>query len=549
MTTGARQGMMTPVTSPTPPGPPLTAQRPHIPGVRLVSVIGKGGFATVYGGVQDSLEREVAVKVDSRPLDDERNRRRYLREVQAAGRITGHPHVVSLIDTGVLPDARPYIVMERCDGGSLADLAGRGPVPAADAVALVAAASSALGAAHAAGVLHRDVKPANILLDSYGSPRLTDFGIAAVERQGQDPTVTLECLTPDFACPEAFSLGAPRPSGDVWSMGAVLYFLLTGRGPRRAHDGSARSFAEIVRILDMPVELDSPLIPAAVRPVLNRAMHVDPGARYPDGKALAEALAHLEDALGGGELTVTGPEVALRLAQAGLVPSSPAPPSHQFTGPGSRPAAGARPGDPAPAASPAGPYGGAAVPVHTAGPASTRRRRSSAVAVGAAGLVLGLVLGVGLGRLWASPSQASAAAAVGSASPVPPAPAATSPSAPSQAPASAPYPVGACLEGMVVISGVAQAQDTDCAGAHAWEVFAVGTLAESTDGFTQDDLQADPSVKQTCTRQAATDYGEPDPDIGVLGPSEVQWSAGNRGFSCLVSPAGGSPLRGSYSQG
>jgi len=147
-------------------------------------VLGRGGFATVYAGVQDSLERPVAVKVDSRPLDDPRNERRFMREVQAASRISGHPHVVSLVDTGKLPDLRPYLVMELCAGGSLYDLVSRGPTPASDAVALVEAAASALGAAHTAGVMHRDVKPANILLDSYGSPRLSDFGIASVQREG-----------------------------------------------------------------------------------------------------------------------------------------------------------------------------------------------------------------------------------------------------------------------------------------------------------------------------------------------------------------------------
>ena len=91
-----------------------------------------------------------------------------MREVQAASRISGHPHVVSLVDTGKLPDLRPYLVMELCAGGSLYDLVSRGPTPASDAVALVEAAASALSAAHAAGVMHRDIKPANILLDSYG---------------------------------------------------------------------------------------------------------------------------------------------------------------------------------------------------------------------------------------------------------------------------------------------------------------------------------------------------------------------------------------------
>ena len=118
---------------------------PPIPGVRLGEPLGQGGFATVYAGEQISLQRPVAVKIDSRPLHDERNRRRFMREMAAASRISGHPHVVSLIDSGVLPDGRPYLVMERCDGGSLAQVLESGELSAAEAVSVVSAVSSALG--------------------------------------------------------------------------------------------------------------------------------------------------------------------------------------------------------------------------------------------------------------------------------------------------------------------------------------------------------------------------------------------------------------------
>ncbi|WP_159625593.1 serine/threonine-protein kinase, partial [Actinomyces sp. zg296] len=288
-------------------------------------MVGRGGFATVYEGVQLSMSRPVAVKVDSRGLDDERNRRRYMREVSATSRISSHPHVISLIDTGVLRDGRPFIVMELCPGGSLADLVERGPIPAPDAVALVEAAASALGAGHAAGILHRDVKPGNILLDAFGAPRLTDFGIASITREGQDPTVTLECLTPDFAAPEAFAMAAPAPQGDVWSMGAVLYTMLTGRSPRRRATGRSLSLPEIVEGLKSPIDLGDPRVPALLAPLLARALDPDPAKRHADGTALARALVEAREALGDGSLTVSGPRAALLPARRPQGPAAPAP--------------------------------------------------------------------------------------------------------------------------------------------------------------------------------------------------------------------------------
>ncbi|WP_244266038.1 serine/threonine-protein kinase [Actinomyces timonensis] len=380
-----------------PPAPQPRAW-PEVPGVRIVGIVGHGGFATVYEGIQLSMNRPVAVKVDSRSLDDERNRRRYMREVSATSRISSHPHVISLIDTGVLGDGRPFIVMELCPGGSLADLVERGPLPAPDAVALVEAAASALGAGHAAGILHRDVKPGNILLDAFGAPRLTDFGIASVTREGQDPTVTLECLTPDFAAPEAFAMAAPTPQGDVWSMGAVLFTMLTGHSPRRRTTGRSLSLPEIVEGLKEPVDLSDPRLPSLLRPLLAQALDPEPAKRHADGAALARALVQAREALGDGSLTVAGPRAALLQALRPQGPATPPSPASSPMPVGAQPVLPPGGAPSAPSASPSSPGLPSGSPF-AGQPARPRRGRRLA----AAAAVLAVGAGLGAGGGVASP--------------------------------------------------------------------------------------------------------------------------------------------------
>ena len=503
---------------------------PTVPGVRLGEPLGQGGFATVYAGEQISLQRPVAVKIDSRPLHDERNRRRFMREMAAASRISGHPNAVSLIDSGVLPDGRPYLVMERCDGGSLAQVLEREELSAAQAVSIVTAVSSALGAAHQAGVLHRDIKPGNILIDAYGSPRLSDFGLAAIQREGIQSSVTLDTMTPDFAPPEAFTLADPTPSGDVWSMGAVLFTLLTGRGPRRAADGGALSLPEIINGLSVPVDTSDLRIPEALRPLLNRALHPDPAQRYRDGNELTEALRRVGDV--------------------------------------SRSALGA----PHPAIHPAmrAPYP-AAAPV----PATTSGARSSGrvVALVALSLTAGVVIAAVVLAIILTPSISSAnrAAQRASASPVSranaltgqgasSAPTATaratalssekaSPS-PTPAPTPAqvnaqgipysdemPWPLGTCLSRSTSVVGGTSVSQVDCSQAD-WIVFAGGTFDPATTASSASEAMTDdPQVNAACTSEYAERYGldlSTSYSINTLGPNDEEWAAGNRGFACVL---------------
>jgi len=186
-------------------GWPTVIPAPDIPGHTITGVLGTGGFATVYRSWQVAVGREVAVKVDSRVLLSERDQRRFFREVTAAGRLSGHPHVIDLYDAGTLGDGRPYLVMELCPAGSLNDELHRsGPMRAARVRGIGTGIADALAAAHAAGVLHRDIKPANILINRYGVVGLSDFGLASIVATSGEQSVTRDALTPAYAPPETF---------------------------------------------------------------------------------------------------------------------------------------------------------------------------------------------------------------------------------------------------------------------------------------------------------------------------------------------------------
>ena len=263
---------------------------PDIPGHKIAGVLGNGGFATVYRGLQLAVGREVAVKVDNRVLISERDRRRFVREVTAAGRLSGHPHVIDVYDAGTLDDGRPYMVMEFCPGGSLDDLVRRhGPMTPAQVRDIGIRIADALAAAHAAGILHRDIKPANILVNRYGMVGLSDFGLASILAAEGGQSVTREALTPAFASPESFHGEEPTAAADLYSLAATLYALLAGRPPRFPSDGRSPSFATILSLHDKPVD-DVPGVPAGLMAALRSSLAADPAVRPQSAAALRDAL-------------------------------------------------------------------------------------------------------------------------------------------------------------------------------------------------------------------------------------------------------------------
>ena len=253
----------------------------------LIEPLGRGGMAEVWLARDGRLERDVAVKFMAANLcHDPEFLVRFFTEAQAVARIS-HPNVVSVLDFGDYED-RPYLVMEYVPGGALSALTGE-PLLPERAVELVTGAARGAGAAHAAGLVHRDVKPANILLDSSGEPKLADFGIASSAPCEKLTATGTAIGSPHYISPEQASGGTVTPASDVYSLGAVLYELLTGAPPFDADNVTAIAIAHVekppvppsVRVAELPEHLDSIVLSCLAK---------DPAARPRDGAALAEAL-------------------------------------------------------------------------------------------------------------------------------------------------------------------------------------------------------------------------------------------------------------------
>ncbi|NEA62280.1 serine/threonine-protein kinase [Streptomyces sp. SID12488] len=240
---------------------------------RLEARLGRGGMGVVWRATDQLLERQVAVKEltpdTSLATDEARLRRdRTLREARAVAQLH-HPHIIVVHDI-VEDDERPYIVMELIDGGSLADrISQRGPVDADEAARIGIALLGALGTAHAAGVLHRDVKPANVLLED-GTDRivLTDFGIAQVAGATTLTESGSFVGSPEYTAPERMSGVRTGPESDLWSLGALLCTALSGESPFRRDSLGGILHAVVIDEVRPPAQA-APLLPV-VRGLLER---------------------------------------------------------------------------------------------------------------------------------------------------------------------------------------------------------------------------------------------------------------------------------------
>ncbi|WP_007510539.1 serine/threonine-protein kinase [Pseudofrankia saprophytica] len=264
--------------------------------------VGGGGFSTVYRAYQEVFDRQVAVKVLHADLHDDDARRRFLRECRATGRLTGHPHIVTVFDAGTTRENRPYLAMEYFPGGSLGDsLRARGPLPVATAASLMLPIADALATAHQAGILHRDLKPANILLRGPADPVLSDFGIAGVFDAESAATMST-AYTPGYAAPEVLSGDQLGPAVDLFAFGATLFALLTAGPP---FPGKL-VFQVLPRILagDM-APLDSPDLPPDGAALVRSLLAADPRQR-PSWEEVSARLVPLTGIDGSGGAAVAG---------------------------------------------------------------------------------------------------------------------------------------------------------------------------------------------------------------------------------------------------
>lgn len=342
-------------------------------------MLGRGGMGEVRAGHDQRLGRDVAVKV-LRPdmAGDPAVRERFGHEARLAARLV-HPHVVAVFDTGE-HDGVPFLVMERLSGRTLADEIASGPLEAETVRAIGLQVLDALGAAHAAGLVHRDVKPGNVLAATPGNWKVGDFGIAKSIEVG-DPGLTLAGLivgTPAYLAPERLAGGPATVATDLYAAGAVLYEALTGRRPV----DPAVAPAAMLTATPTPLTVLRPDLPPGLAGAVAGAMERDPARRYTSAAQMAAAMRARQPPATAPTRTVAVP------ASMAPTQSLSAPPTAV------RPAVAT---EARPAATAAARPTAAAVPTAAAGPRDTRlRRRPAVVGVAAVAVLVALVVAVAL---------------------------------------------------------------------------------------------------------------------------------------------------------
>lgn len=294
--------------------PRLPAAAPILAGFTYLRPLGSGGFADVFLYEQNLPRRQVAVKVLPTEVRDADVRRMFHAEADALARLSAHPSILTIYQASVAPDGRPYFVTEFCPG-SMGDRYRRELIPVTEILATGVKMACALETAHRAGLLHRDVKPSNILITEYGAPVLSDFGIATA--LAADESAQVFAMSVPWSAPEIVAgTTAGSIGSEVWAIGATVYSLLAGRSPfeRAAGTNSVEQLkARIAKAVYIPIGRAD--LPQRVESVLAGALQRLPEARPSSALEFAYALqiAQRESGL---------PETPLELATNGWAPTA-----------------------------------------------------------------------------------------------------------------------------------------------------------------------------------------------------------------------------------
>lgn len=250
--------------------------------------IAKGGMATVYLARQASMGRDVAIKVlPSNFTHDDTFLERFYLEVEVIAQLQ-HPHILPVYDFGE-QDGMPYIVMAYLNGGTLGDKMARGVIPLPEVGRIVNQIADALDFAHSKGIIHRDFKPGNVLMDEQGNAYLADFGLAKIAESDKNLTGMSVIGTPTYMAPEQAQAGELTKSADIYALGITLYQMLTGSVPYDAPSLSAILVAHIMQPIP-DIRVSRPDLPDAVQHVIEQAMAKEVPDRYPTAGDLAHEL-------------------------------------------------------------------------------------------------------------------------------------------------------------------------------------------------------------------------------------------------------------------
>ncbi len=277
-----------------------------VPGYRLEREIARGGMSTVYLARKREIGTVSAVKVLSRETADDRSFvRRFIEEARTTARFS-HPNIVHVIDAGKTTDGRYYIAMEYVDGRTVGDrIREKGPLEEREALRIIEQAASALEAAHSMGLLHRDVKPGNIMMDGDGVARLCDFGLA-LPAWRKPEAEGLVYGTPEYMAPEQARGSRDLDSrADLYSLGATLYHMLFGRP---LFSAANPQLIAALQITEQPVIPETPPISPATRSLLAWTLQKDPDARPQTAAELRAAVHRIlagETSVSLGTTTVT----------------------------------------------------------------------------------------------------------------------------------------------------------------------------------------------------------------------------------------------------